>query len=359
MTRAVLSALLTVCAAGAQRIPPGYQAPYPLSTAITGITFDGRTARTFAPGSDIWPVTWAEDGHLYTVFGDGGGFGGTNKEGRVSLGIARVEGGKHDYRGVNIAGGKGAAHPAPFTGKSEGVLALGNRLYLWRDGELSNAATFQWEELYYSGDRGATWRKTGVRFTKADFPDSDEGFFAPAFCQFERGYRGARDGYVYLYAPDIIDPSHWEMRQPGRVNLIRVPAKELESRQAYRFFAGFDAAGNPVWTPIAGERKPVWADPVNGCHRMAVSFNPALSRYLLTTVTVSRDGWMSVYEAPEPWGPWRTVFVEQNPERWGSRVILFSFVNKWLSADGLRFILVHTRNDTWSTIEGTFEVPGR
>ena len=36
--------------------------------------------------------------------------------------------------------------------------------------------------------------------------------------------------------------------------------------------------------------------------------------------------------------------------------ILFSFVNKWLSPDGRDFVLVHTRNDRWASIEGRFEI---
>jgi len=45
-----------------------------------------------AEGSDMWPITWAADGNLYTCYGDGGGFGGTDTLGRVSFGVARVEG---------------------------------------------------------------------------------------------------------------------------------------------------------------------------------------------------------------------------------------------------------------------------
>jgi hypothetical protein len=145
------------------------------------------------------------------------------------------------------------------------------------------------------------------------------------------------------------------MRNPGRVNLIRVPKDRIEDRAAYEFFAGMDAKQHPRWTPAPADRQPVWQDGVNGCHRMAVSYNTGLKRYLLSTVTVRRDGWMSVYDAPEPWGPWTLVHVEQNVERWGGRVILFTFANKWLSASGRDFVIVHTKNDSWATIEGTFE----
>jgi hypothetical protein len=100
----------------------------------------------------------------------------------------------------------------------------------------------------------------------------------------------------------------------------------------------------------------VWTDAVNGTHRIAVSYNPGLKRYLLTTIAIDRTGWFSLYDSPAPWGPWTHVQTEHNPERWGRLTIIFTFVNKWLSADGRDFVLVHTRNDHWSSIEGRFDI---
>jgi len=355
---AAKSASPATTAAAAKRV---FQPPYPPSPVIAGVTFDDATAREAAPGSDIWPMTWADDDHLYTAWGDGGGFGGTNAKGRVSLGIARITGGHRDYAGENIAGGVGAPHAAPFTGKSEGILALGNTLYLWRDGDASSLEYFKFAELWRSDDRGATWRETGVRFSKrgGDFPAAtDAGFFAPAFLQFGKGCAGARDDYVYVYAPDSIDPRHWNVRLPGRINLLRVPRDRLEAKRAYEFFAGLDERGQPVWTRSIGERKPTWQDAAQGTHRVAVSYNAALKRYLLTTITLDRSGWMSLYDAPEPWGPWTHVHTEHAPQRWGTLTIIFTFVNKWLRADGRDFTIVHTKNDRWATIEGRFQLAG-
>jgi hypothetical protein len=227
---------------------PAFKSAYPPSPVIAGVTFDDATVRTEAIGSDIWPITWAADDSLFTAWGDGGGFGGTNSVGRVSFGVARVDGGKRDYRGVNIAGGKDAPNPSPFPGKSEGILALGDRLYLWRDGDGDSLGYFKGISLWRSDDRGTTWRETGVRFSAAegDFTSMAAGIFAPAFCQFGRGYAGARDDYVYIFAPDSIDPSHWHIRQPGRINLLRVPRDKIESKSNYEFFAGTAAA--PAWT---------------------------------------------------------------------------------------------------------------
>jgi hypothetical protein len=340
------------------QLPKDFRAPYPPSPVIAGVTFDDRSARTEAPGSDIWPMTWGADDHLYTAWGDGGGFGGSNQVGRVLLGVARVTGGRRDYVGENIAGGVNAPRPPPFGGKSEGILAMGPTLYLWRDGDKSSLEYFKFIELWRSDDSGATWRPTGVRFSKpaGDFAADDAGIFAPAFLQFGKAYAGARDDFVYIYAPDIIDPTHWNVRLPGRINLLRVPRGQIEDKRAYTFFAGPEADGGPRWTPKSGERRPVWHDAAQGTHRIAVSYNPVLERYLLTTITIDRSGWMSLYDAPEPWGPWTHVHTEHNPERWGTLTIIFTFVNKWLSADGRDFVIVHTKNDRWATIEGRFEM---
>jgi hypothetical protein len=337
---------------------PAAEPSYPPSPVITGVTFHDDTARTLAPGSDVWPLTWAADGHQYTTFGDGGGFGGTGRDGRVSLGIARIEGGKEDYVGVNIAGGKNAPHPAPFTGKSEGILAIGDTLYLWRNGAGSDRAAFEFNRLYRSDDRGATWRDLGVEFSRrnGDFAGDDQGFFGLVFCQFGQGYNGARDNFVYLYASEIIDRAHWDIQKPGRISLLRVEQDRLGDRSAYRFFAGFDAQQQPRWTAGIAARRPVWQDAANGTHRIAVSYNAPLRRYLLSTMTVDRFGHLAVFDAPEPWGPWSTVLFQQETNRWGSKVICFTFANKWLGVDGRKFVIVHTKNDSWASIEGEFSI---
>ena len=58
------------------------ESPYSKSEVIKGINFDWSFHIRLAPGSDNWPVTWADDGNQYVVWGDGGGFGGTNGIGR-------------------------------------------------------------------------------------------------------------------------------------------------------------------------------------------------------------------------------------------------------------------------------------
>ena len=132
---------------------PVSPAPYPPSPVIAGITFDWSTHDRRAPGSDNWPITWADDGHQYTSWGDGGGFGGDTSDGRVSLGVARIAGDASSFTGRNVWGGKNAENTATFGGKSYGVISVDGVLYMW----VRNAENGSKSQLAWSDDHALTW----------------------------------------------------------------------------------------------------------------------------------------------------------------------------------------------------------
>jgi hypothetical protein len=326
--------------------------PYPPSPIISDIIWDFSSHDQRAPGSDNWPVTWADDGHQYTSWGDGGGFGGTNSDGRVSLGFARVEGPATAYAGFNVWGGKNSEAPATFGGKSYGILAIGNDLYTWRCGDGSGNTAFRFQRLYKSIDGGRSWTAANWEFA------GNVNFYCPTFLQFGRGYSGARDGWVYMYAAQN-NSDTWDIQIPGKIMLMRAPKTELMNRSTYEFFTGLDANGQPQWSSSLADRKPVFEDP-NGVHLVSVSYNAGLRRYLLTTPHTEKNaGNIGIFDASEPWGPWTTVLYENG---WGAGYIetntfFWNFSNKWLSADGMDFVLVFTgknSNDSWNIIRGTF-----
>jgi hypothetical protein len=132
--RAAILLLVTFGNAMGARIgsaPESANLPYPPSHVLEGITWRWESMRTAAPGSDCWPVTWADDGDLYAAWGDGGGFDGTDSDGRVALGFARIQGVPESYRAVNVNGGKDPEHPSSFprAGKTGGILAVDSSLY--------------------------------------------------------------------------------------------------------------------------------------------------------------------------------------------------------------------------------------
>jgi hypothetical protein len=68
-------------------------APYPPSELIRAVEWSPADAVIRqADGSDNWPITWADDDHLYTAYGDGWGFV-PKLDKKLSLGFAKVAGG--------------------------------------------------------------------------------------------------------------------------------------------------------------------------------------------------------------------------------------------------------------------------
>ena len=337
------------------------QPPYPPSPVIARVEFDFSTHVRLAPGSDNWPVTWADDDNLYGVWGDGGGFGGTNSAGRVLLGVARIEGDGTRYTGKNIWGGFKPEHPAQFGGKSYGILSIGGVLYMWVAPQPN--PHLDHSQIAYSKDHGATW-------TLADwkFPFTDK-LTVPTFLNFGRDYAGARDEYVYSY---YIHPTWgpgkatktaahtFDVHQPGKVYLSRVPKDAILDRNRYEFFTGKNPSGEPLWSHDLSKKRPVFED-INGVGwNLSVSYNPGLKRFLLATEhTETHAGKFGLFDAPEPWGPWTTAAYE---ETWGAGHIevstfYWNFTQKWLSTDGSRFTMIFTgknTNDSWNTVVGRF-----
>lgn len=344
----------TMLVPGSQQTTALSEPPYPPSAVITGVSFDHETYVQRAPGSDNWPMTWADDGHQYTAFGDGGGFGGTNSDGRVSLGVARVEGEHDGFVGRNVWGGKDAENAAQFGGKTYAILSVGSRLFMWVTPG-SNITGYNEARLAVSLDHGAHWTQVDWAFTKAD------GMIKPGFLQFCRAYAGARDAHVYAYFIRLQDDSALTVQKPGKIDLARAPEESILDRDGYEFFAGLDGQGQPTWTKTLSARQPVFED-VNGVGwSVAVSYNAGLGRYLLTTEhDASFQGNLGIFDAPDPWGPWTTVLYDRDWEGLG-HLFYWNFANKWLSADGRDFSLVFTGigdTDSWNSIRGRFSVAG-
>ncbi|MGH9675013.1 MAG: serine hydrolase [Bryobacteraceae bacterium] len=281
--------------------------PYQQSKAIAGVDFaPADQIIVKAVDSDNWPITWGDDDALYTAYGDGWGFE-PRVERKLSLGLARITGSPQSFQAANLRAesaeriGDGARGE-----KTSGMLMAGGVLYMW----VRNTGNAQ---IAWSKDRGRTWR-WGFRF--------EESFGSPAFLNFGKNNGGARDSFVYVYSQD--GSSAYE--SDDRLVLARVPRREITSKDAYEFFAGFDAAGRPHWTRRLDERAGVFSFPGH-CQRVDAVYHPGLRRYLLAVGYDHKGGW-GLFDAPEPWGPWTTVFHTTD---WGlGGTHGYRFPSKWL-----------------------------
>ena len=308
------------------------KAPYPPSELINGITWEWATYTDAAPGSDLWPVTWGVDDNLYVAWGDGGGFGGTDTDGRVAMGIGRIEGGPENWRGFNVNGGKNPEHPATFLkrGKTSALLSVQGILYAivnLQDGTWPNVT----HALAWSKDKGKTWNQ-------ADwvFPRGVARFQPAKFVNFGRDYKGVPEslaGYVY-----VCGQRQPETGRNGRtLHILRAPIGKLRNEFEYVLLGGrFDVSPSELNAKSELKDTSSLFEDTNGVAIAGIVYNPGIKRFLLTCYHTG-PGQLGVFESPMLEGPWRTIAYYEN---WGGmrtegEGLSCEFPQKWMSADGL------------------------
>ncbi|HJZ55880.1 MAG TPA: serine hydrolase [Gemmataceae bacterium] len=282
-----------------------------------------------AKGSDNWPTTWGDDDAIYTAYGDGWGFDPRVPD-KLSLGFAKITGTPPDIAGVNIRSVTGEQKGDGKAGKkASGLLMVNGVLYMW----VRNAGNTQ---LAWSKDRGKTWEWANWTVSTS--------FGCPTFLNYGKDYAGARDNFVYVYSPDAdgaYDPA-------DRMNLARVPKDRIRERDAYEFFRGAESPGRPLWSKDVADRGAVLSDP-GRCYRSMVSYNAGLKRYLWCVTLPSKEKkgtyGLTIYDAPEPWGPWTTAY---RAEVWDTDAgESCGFPTKWMSPDGKTLHLVFASGDAF------------
>lgn len=85
----------------------------------------------------------------------------------------------------------------------------------------------------------------------------------------------------------------------GGVKLMKVPEADIEKLDAYRYYAGNDDQGKPIWSADLNEAQLVVDDFVG---ELSVVWNPYLERWLMTYLRESEG--VVIREGLTPWGPW-------------------------------------------------------
>ena len=146
-----------------------------------------------------------------------------------------------------------------------------------------------------------------------------------------------------------------------QVYLARVkPSPEtINDLKAYEFFAGRDAAGQPVWTDRFDRIKPLleWNNHM-GC--VTATYVPGLKKYLMCIT----DGWPTVakmtsyiLEADAITGPWRMAAYMKD---FGEQGYFLNFPSKFISTDGRTLWLCYSANFSpgWNGVKLDVNPPG-
>lgn len=316
---------------------------------------------------DMWPLTWGEDDVIYAGAGDNRGCPMNlwkvttktsfwNPTGRVEPGV-RTNSGSWMLDLINpepVDVAKYCTDPrAPYI-KPSGLLDIGGTLYFAVEAQNYGENPLFSRQRNYHG-----WIVTSTDGGKSfDGGATPSNFFTGRlsschFLQFGRGYRGARDGYVYAYFPCDLDDggSYWENNDA--LLLGRVPKEQILNRGAWTFYCG-ETPDAPAWTADDTLAKPVFVYPkMTGSNH--VCYNPGLGRYLMGNYSFvdeelhprpihqmaypeSHLSQLTLYEAPEPWGPWRIFYRDDDWGTYGDYQP--NFPTRWFSEDGRILFMV-------------------
>lgn len=336
---------------------PKAEPPHAKSALVTDVLFD--RFRYHSGDGDMWPLTWGKDDCIYGGAGDNSG---------CPMNIWRIDTLRHVPDALTNTGhwrlemingrpvdldrccGEGRA---PCV-KPSSLLDIDGVLYL--SVEAQNYGEFplfcRQRNLYNwivrSTDGGKSFDET---ITPLHF---FEGRLSSChFLQFGRGYEGARDNFVYAYFPYDTDDgnSYWENNDA--LLLGRVPIGRITERAAWEFYCG-TSPDAPLWS-----RDDAKAQPVFQYYKMTganhVIYNSGIRRYLMGNYGfIDENGHplpvhqmrypeahrsqLTLFEAPEPWGPWKIFYRDDDWGTYGDYQP--NFPTKWISSSGRLLYMV-------------------
>jgi hypothetical protein len=327
----------------------GVTMPYDKSSFITKCTTEEQVySHPLDPNmdshnGDCWPTTWDADDYLYTFFDDGPGFAGPDAD-NWSMHPARISGQPTNIVGTNIStnsvgkskgGGKSGTKASGLIAIPDPNKSSNTLLVAW----IRNATLDGGSYLIYSKDHGLNWE-----YPNKSNPQIIPELGHPSWMQAGKRNESAKDKYLYFYTQN--KPTAYLLADD--VILGRVLTKNVLDLSKYEYFSG--TTNKPSWTKNIANRTSVFAAK-GQCYRVGVTYNPGLNRYFLVTSTggAEYDGEISVkgkfhnlgiYESKNPWGPWNTVYWNDNFSPWGT--FCPQVVPKWISPDGKTFWLLYS-----------------
>lgn len=308
----------------------------PGSTYIKGIEWLSERISYREPDvkGDTFPMSWADDGEIYTSAGDP--LWGESGSG---LDIEKFTGGPTDYKitkvnHMNDYLGWGGDGPKP-----SGMICVDGVLYLAFQNMLrTRKPPFSLlsqhgsdAQIVYSTNKGGFWVPALTNIKTPMF--EGHKFGGPAFVNFGRNNANARDNYVYAVSSD-----QWD--NGSNIRLGRVPADSIMRREAWEWVCAFTPSGEPAWSHDLNE-----AIPILSMHRWLsipeMVYLEGIERYLLFTWRLHRDFSpddgtdLLVFESPEPWGPFSLVHFEEYWEGKEVNPYCPRLPLKWVEPDGV------------------------
>jgi hypothetical protein len=146
----------------------------------------------------------------------------------------------------------------------------------------------------------------------------------------------------------------------GEIALLRV-RKTLDpmNRANWQYFTGVSASGSSRWTSDIAGARPVISDENGVGWNVSATYVKARNRvYVAYEHTKALAGYLSILEAPDVHGPWKTVYygrLSNNGRGVPATSFYYSFLPNGFTGD--RFTMLFTgmyANDALNVIDGRF-----
>lgn len=266
-------------------------------------------------------------------------------------------------------------NPSPFQGRYPCGSLIHNGIWYYGTYSLTNSGHcggVGWTEFgpfvgfRISHDYGKTWIETSLDPGNPIFGENPENanikIGAPHFVDFGKNMMHSPDGYAYLVAHGSEDSSscnNWI--QGDDIFLLRViPSPEnINDRNAYEFFGGYDENRNPVWTRDFSSIKPLltWKEKL-GC--VTITYNPGLKKYMMCITRGYQITDYGVHNNEDRFdtmilfsdsltGEWK---INNYWEKFGPIAYFVNIPSKFISEDGKSMWLVYSANFHSKRMEG-------
>lgn len=286
---------------------------------------------------DVWASTWANEGDLYTVTDDTYGFGNVCKS---NLAIHRITGdmppsiqgetinAMSDYGAVSHLGVDRASWKANGLTCIDGVLYLSVSRHHYHNDNFPIQQTWD-ASIVKSEDYGRMWNaapsEVGEPFAQAMFPGPTCS--TPFFVQYGQDGKGSADGadtYIYATSSD----GFWNNGSSMTLGRVRRDRLARLDPGDWQFVNGYDEQRQPIWgrrhdTALYTFRAPGRAS-MTDIHYMAPLGLYIMPQWHFSHVVEDpfprkwRVSQFDFYQAPAPWGRWRSSTARSLSRRAGT-----------------------------------------
>ncbi|MCF6268942.1 MAG: DUF4185 domain-containing protein [Melioribacteraceae bacterium] len=380
-----------------------------LSVVPTGVEFKTETIKRIGLKGDNWCITWLKDGSQMTSMDDGNWL---NRDVMYHHTVYRIIGNAEDFTIEDIP-----SYPQ-FTWAGGGwfgygIYSVNGNIYsmVSRTQGTWWSGPFRGIKMLKSSDNGENWYRVNrdgeerllepfdslsrEDLTKAEMFSFEEfgqtrdsiAAYPFSYCTFVQNGQdnnAAKDEYVYIYSP--------EGAHANRLLLARVNNKEIEQRDKWEYFSGWDG-DKPNWTSDISKRGTVYDYPEKNRNDEyfgwyswlpSVVWNEGLNLYIMVNGGTyggkgmtkgdedyyhswmhTKTGSLGFWYSENPYGPWTQFYYTDYWIAENEKELTYQpkLSPKWISDDGKKMILIwsdamknekgraHTINYLWNHME--------